>query len=279
MIKCYYHANCTDGIAAAWVVKKYFERQTTVELIPASYGNTILDYNIGPNDKIIIVDFSFSEEELDKAYDILRNRIVVLDHHKTSSFLKDKQYGIWDDKRSGAGIAWDVYKFNTIDDESDLRIDLINYIEDNDLWKFELSNSKEINTYIQSFEPTIESMNYLYTIPAETMAIIGKDLLRQKKTAVERALASAHKIKILDEEVLAINTSLYQSEIGNELALMEGNPYGLCYYITKDNKISLSFRSIDSKADVSLIAKQFGGGGHRNAAGAVVDSFDKLKGL
>lgn len=275
MIRCYYHANCTDGIAAAWVIKKHFERQTSVELIPAEYQKTKLDYNIGINDKIIIVDFSFSEQELDEAYNILGNRLLVLDHHKTSEFLKNKPYGnLWNDQESGAGIA---ARYTSMLPGANIKVpDLILYIEDNDLWKFKLPQSKEVNTYIQSFEPTIESIDYLYTISWETMAHIGRQLLRQKDTFIKRALSSAHKITILGKEVLAVNSPLLQSEIGNELAKMN-SPYGVCYYTTHDNKISLSFRSIDSKEDVSLIAKHFGGGGHRNAAGAVINSLEDLK--
>lgn len=46
--------------------------------------------------------------------------------------------------------------------------------------------------------------------------------------------------------------------------------FGLCWYYTKDGTIACSLRS-NGDYDVSAIAKVFGGGGHKNAAGFTTD--------
>ena len=59
------------------------------------------------------------------------------------------------------------------------------------------------------------------------------------------------------------------SDVGHELAVQSGT-FGLLWYINKDGKCLCSLRS-NGDHDVSAIAKAFGGGGHRNAAGFEVD--------
>lgn len=49
--------------------------------------------------------------------------------------------------------------------------------------------------------------------------------------------------------------------------------YGATYYSTKDGSLKWSLRSTGNY-DVSAIAKDFGGGGHKNAAGFTLVSDD-----
>ena len=60
-----------------------------------------------------------------------------------------------------------------------------------------------------------------------------------------------------------------QSDVGHELANQSGT-FGLLWFIDKDNNCRCSLRS-NGDYDVSAIAKAFGGGGHRNAAGFTTD--------
>lgn len=54
------------------------------------------------------------------------------------------------------------------------------------------------------------------------------------------------------------------SDAGHKLA--QGEAFAACYWDTPDGRV-FSLRSSELGLDVSEIAKQFGGGGHRNAAG------------
>lgn len=60
-----------------------------------------------------------------------------------------------------------------------------------------------------------------------------------------------------------------QSDVGHELANQSGT-FGLLWHIDKGNVCRCSLRS-NGDYDVSAIAKAFGGGGHRNAAGFMTD--------
>ena len=59
------------------------------------------------------------------------------------------------------------------------------------------------------------------------------------------------------------------SEVGHELA-NKSESFGMIWYLGEENKAKVSLRS-NGDYDVSAIAKCFGGGGHRNAAGFSVD--------
>ena len=70
---------------------------------------------------------------------------------------------------------------------------------------------------------------------------------------------------LLGHEVAILNTTyLNCSEIGNELA--KEAEFSITWFERKDDVIQFSLRSI-GEMDVSAIAKQFQGGGHKNAAG------------
>lgn len=69
---------------------------------------------------------------------------------------------------------------------------------------------------------------------------------------------------------------MWASELGNELC--QGEPFAATYYDTAEARV-FSLRSKDDGVDVSEIASEFGGGGHRNAAGFRVplDELEQFK--
>jgi nanoRNase/pAp phosphatase (c-di-AMP/oligoRNAs hydrolase) len=75
--------------------------------------------------------------------------------------------------------------------------------------------------------------------------------------------------EIAGYKVPTVNSGVLQSEIGNQLCtLYPESPFSVVFFETEGRKI-FSLRSV-GEFDVSLIAKQHGGGGHKNAAGFVV---------
>ncbi len=68
-----------------------------------------------------------------------------------------------------------------------------------------------------------------------------------------------------DYEVPVVNATVLFSDIAGELA--KGKPFGACYFDRADGKRQWSLRSSPDGVDVSEIAKLYGGGGHKNAAG------------
>jgi len=60
------------------------------------------------------------------------------------------------------------------------------------------------------------------------------------------------------------------ADLINLISAINGNKVGMIFVEQSDNRVKISWRSLEEGIDVSPIAKQFGGGGHAAAAGADV---------
>jgi hypothetical protein len=105
------------------------------------------------------------------------------------------------------------------------------------------------------------------TVPDSFADLIreGSAVLRYQQQQVDFLCKHAREIELGGHRILAANTPVLQSEVAGKLA--EGRPFGACWYDAEDGKRRWSLRSRDGGVDVSEVARFFGGGGHRNAAG------------
>lgn len=261
---CIYHKNCADGFGAALSVKRFLDRDKQgedQEYLAAHYGDEAPDVT---GKHVYIVDFSYPREVLINMKEQAAS-IVVLDHHKTAQAnLDGLTFCHFNMNMSGAVMAWEY--FNTCQDFPDL----INYIEDRDLWRWQLPQSKEYSAGLQ-----LNSMDFdvweKFLDNDNTQHLIndGKTVLAYQNLQIKRVIAQDFEmISIAGYEVPCINTTQLISEIGNELS--KGHPFAAMYFET-DNKRVYSLRSASDGIDVSAIAKQYGGGGHFHAAGFSVD--------
>ena len=271
---CIYHANCADGFGSAWVVRKYFQEvmKEPVNFYPGIYQNPPPDVT---GRVVYMVDFSYKA-------DVLKNmaskalRINIIDHHKTAQAelenIKDTPYiyPIFDMNRSGAGLTWDTLF------PGQPRPELINYIEDRDLWRFNLPNSREVSaalfSYPYDFEVWDELMDRSYdggiqALIKEGIAIDRKHLkdIRELSKVIMRPM------KIGGYLIPVVNLPYTMgSDACHELCEQDFNgarPAFAAYYYDMPEGRNFGMRSIEGGADVSEIAKLYGGGGHKHAAG------------
>ena len=176
--------------------------------------------------------------------------------------------------KSGAMLTWE--HFNP-DVEPPLFIKLI---DDRDRWQFKLPQSKAFHTAMSMRKPwSFESWKNEFAGPQDYFYDIsellnqGELLLLYQKQQVESLAKYGRKVVIPFEpgpcQGLAVNTSVHMSEVGHELANRSGT-FGLIWYLGENEQAKVSLRS-NGDYDVSAIAKQFGGGGHCNAAGFSID--------
>lgn len=266
-----YHAKCSDGFGAAWAVWKALGK--SAEYFPATHG--IFDPLQLKGDYCFIVDFSF---DLTTLLEIQRSfkRVIVLDHHKSAEETL-RQFGsaIFDNERSGAGIAWD--SFHQDKDEDDLysalnqRPQLINYIEDRDLWRKKLYGCDEIQCYTEMLEHDFAKWSHYAEVLEDDRGrdeVIeeGAAILRFKNFVVAARSRTPRIVRIGQHDVPVANCiPEFRSELGNALA--KGHPYSVVWGQASDGKFLYSLRSTPDGEDVSVIAAQYGGGGHRNASG------------
>lgn len=268
---CIYHSSCTDGFGAAWAVKQ-FSKKSNID-----FSFFAAAYNRPPPDvkgkTVVIVDFSYPLEVLKVMLEEVES-IHIIDHHATAiEFLKDFEHPklrmCLNDNKSGAKLAWEYF-------HSEKAPELINHIEDRDLWRFKLSNTKEIIEAINNYPLSFDVWDSLMVMPLERLRDEGRILLRQTELEISRAIAQEPLELLIGKHLVPVrNLTKNISEILNRLVTTEDIPFAASFFVNTEGYV-FSLRSIDSKEDVSKIAQKYGGGGHRNAAGFKVKSLGNL---
>lgn len=270
-----YHDNCPDGFTAAWAVWKALGDD--VEYRAVNYGQSP-PLGAATGRRVILVDFSYPRALLDQLADIAAS-VEVYDHHKTAQAdLADWVRGrvVFDMERSGAGIAWD--EFHRGEPLAPRwRPTLVDYVEDRDLWRWALPDSREVSEYVFSVERIFERWDELAAmIETERGTVVGagRALLRAKRVRVETicknvqwvTLGACDYPRVNGVAIPVVNTAWDFSEIGEYLC--EQFPDAPCggYWFERADKTQWGFRS-RGDFDVSALCRQYGGGGHRNAAG------------
>jgi len=259
----FYHSNCYDGFGAAYAAwKKFGDENTTYH--PVSYGFPAPEVEA---DNLYIVDFSYKKGEL---LDLLgrHKSVIVLDHHKTAQEELEPLIDVYpnleiifDMNRSGAKIAWEY--FHSSESGSVSYNQLIEHISDRDLWRFELENSKTIHKALVSYPMNFELWD---SFKIENLVREGLTCERLYGQLVENICKHSFELVIDGHKVPAVNTSIAWSEVG--AYLLEKHPEApfVASFTVFDNQTMWSLRS-KGEFDVSAVAKKFGGGGHKNAAG------------
>lgn len=281
-----YHANCTDGACAAWAAWKKFGEGA--EYRAWNYGTPAPSDEEVAGREVFIVDFSFSRVDLLRINGVAKS-LKVIDHHKSAQAdLGDLPFALFEMNHSGAYLAYT--EFN--DGRSKKVPEIVKYVEDRDLWRFLLPKSKAVSAAISSmgvvedfrkFDEAEKILNLTdeyspfygpgemqagleYTDAFNAFVAMGEALLRADEQTVRIALTRQMKGKLGGYEVPIVNATTLFSETAGALA--EGNLFGVAWFVRADGKIQVSLRvRQDSDFDVSLLAKTFGGGGHKKAAG------------
>jgi len=271
------HKNCMDGLAAAAIMAKLYEKNNQPYKVHfQNYGDSVEPITDSSCDDLVFVDFSLPREQM---IDIASSftTILVLDHHKTAeTALAGIETDIphidviFDMGKSGAMIAADYYEM--IECERPYKCDIISYISDRDLWKWELPGSHEINEGLRALVDLndIESFNKVvdqYMSDSTYIKQVGMILIDKKDKEVAKAINKVHSIYLNGELFMGTNTTAYISEIGNAICHKYELPSATYTISGCGTKVWWSLRSLDNLPDVSLTAKALGGGGHRNACG------------
>ena len=268
-----YHANCTDGFGSAFSAWKLLGNRA--EYHACTHGTK------PPNVKgknVVILDFSFDNKTTKKLIKDANN-LLVIDHHKSAMVeLHDISNTIFDMSKSGATMAWDFFHPGKEPPK------FIQYITDRDLWKWELPYSKEFSAAFDMVPFEFEEFEKFEDDSVFDDAVKrGSFILAYSKTVVKKVCEKATSKKYKDMDVLVVNSSHWMSEIGAKLS--PDCDFALIWYYDHDEqRTKVSLRSFHDHVDVSEIAKDFKGGGHRKAAGFTLsrdthidDIFDEEK--
>ncbi len=268
-----YHADCTDGFGAAYSAWKCLGNRA--EYHACKHGTPPPDVK-GKN--VVILDFSFNNPTTKKMIESA-DSLLVIDHHKTAMVeLHDIPNTKFDMTKSGAMLAWEFFHPGKEPPK------FIKYIQDRDLWVWELEYSKEFSAAFDMVPFEFEEFEKFEDDSVFDDAVKrGSYILAYSKTVVKKVCEKAQLRKLDDKEVLVVNASHWMSEIGTRLA--PDCDYAMIWYWDHEARhTKVSLRAFHDTVDVGEISKRFGGGGHRKAAGFqlpegkhVEDIFDKPK--
>ena len=260
-----YHNNCLDGFGAALAAWKYLE--DSAEYLPANYGDAPPDVT---GKHVYVLDFSYPRDVLLEMQEKAAS-IVVIDHHKTAQKnLEGLPFVIFDMRHSGAVLTWRYFFRSTTTPE------ILEIIEDRDLWRFRKPETKAICAALSAAEFSFETWNEFITHPHQSkmdLEAIGKILLNVFEQELQKLYEHKHKVAVGGYTLWACNVPRkYASELGNLLAKEHG--VGMVYYYSGvTNTFNCSLRSTGN-LDVAEIAETFGGGGHKNAAGFEIETLN-----
>lgn len=289
-IICFFHKSCIDGTTSAAVLKDALKDQNII-FIPLKHGANmpeLLEKYLNDNiSQIIFLDIAPKEEDLIYLRNLRQEKqgykeVIIIDHHKTSLNIIAKFIGQELDENKPINITYDFLKFIYDPNESGASLTyktffnkeeiplLIDIVKDKDIWLWRYENTDEVNDFLSIYIDNPDMVLSFLHQDIKDIASKSKILSEYKRSIVSRLKDSWTKtpmfLNINDRKIPCINTPIYQSELGAELA----KEYGIAclFYLTGD-MVKLSFRSTDNSA--RAIAESLGGGGHDNASGAIID--------
>ena len=274
-VTIFYHRNCSDGFGAAWAAWKRFSGKGTVSFVPFNYGDALPEIPEGHT--VFVLDLSFDPEYFAKLRAKSRT-VILLDHHlsamnKLQPLYPDDPNIVFDMSRSGAMIAWQTF----FPDEP--VPNLIRYVEDRDLWRWNLPLSLEVTTAMASYAFDFDVWDNLSRILGygalsedNPMVVEGRSILRYQSILIKIAIRETGVWGrfISGERAFFVNSPLLTSEIGG--AMKADTPFVVIWSMRKDGRISYSLRASEGGPDLSKIASRYGGGGHAKAAGFLAEA-------
>lgn len=280
-----YHADCIDGFAAAF--SAWLRLGDVPTYVPLQHGPGLTPPDLAGK-RVVVLDFSFNEGVTQACMEATRGAFLVLDHHASAQAALEglpEANKVFEMRQSGATLAWNFFHPGT-----PVPL-LLRYVEDRDIWRWAMRDSEAFSAGFGLVDKTFQGW---------------KELVEEGEAGIERLIGAgravlAYQHKVRDGHVkrsrptrlagalpyigLVCNGSTLASDIGNAMCQVDlpseggsgvegGAPlpprvqFGAIYEYDVDKRaFRVSLRSDSDEVDVSLMAKVYGGGGHRRAAG------------
>ncbi len=303
---CIYHSVDLDGWMSAAIVKHWFnstveipnkkdEPINTLDFIGYNYGQPIPD--LSEYDKVIMCDISFPKEEMDDLRESKEvGNFIWLDHHISAiQSCSNYPYGIRDTNYAACELTW---KYFFPDEPMPEIVRLLGRYdcfghkgtyEELKVLKFQYAARAVITNYIQAYLylTSIDQTNrdevhdqiisfhkagaFIYKYLCTEAEQIYKNSFPIELSYLENKYSSVHK-KV---KFLCVNKERFNPVNFGIDYHKDGYDGVACFWYTgKDWAFSLY--NDNGEVDCSMIAKQYGGGGHKGAAGFRVNSKELL---
>lgn len=280
-MKCLHHTD-HDGEGSAFLVAKHTSSSNPEDFIPMNYNKEFPIDVIQKDEEVYIVDFSISPDDMRELLKITTN-VHWIDHHKTAiEKYEGFEHEIKGLRYDGVAACELTYVYLKILKGTDKSFDkemlkevpeFIALIGDRDVWKWEYEETKDFCSGLSLYDtkPTSSVWNdliYLGEAAVKDICCEGRiaNIYRARRyEKISKAFSYDGKVKgFEDKKAIILNQGIASSE-AFEAVKKEYHDFMIAYvYDGEFYSVSLY---TNGDMDVSKIAKHYGGGGHRGAAG------------
>ena len=205
--------------------------------------------------------------------------VMILDHHQTAkAYLADSPFQIFDsvqgmvgdetpsaysavldEKHSGVGLTMQF---------TGKTVPFLYYLQDRDLWKFEMEDTPEVFAAVTSRPYTLEAWDEIEAIHPDDLIGEGIAIERYRQKLISEIVDTAAEIVIPTGHRVWAAASPYAvgSDVAGVLAARDPDWYA-AYFVPYGDRTRFGLRSTETGQDVAEIAERLGGGGHKHASG------------
>lgn len=287
-MKCFYHRSDLDGHCSGALIKLKYPQ---CETIGVNYGDTIRDTKIEPGEDVYVVDFRFPMEEMIELNN--KYKLHFIDHHKTAideamaeGFLASGGQ-ILDSKVAACELVWN-YLYP--DENVPYPVWMLSRY---DTWEHELIGGDKYKDVLPfqygmrlNKDTTPDHTDLWFSIlycqkNVHDTIEIGKTLQQyQESQDAKFAKSMAFEAEFEGYRAIVANKPFCGSKIFDSVYDPDKHDIMMLFgYKPPQFKYSIYCNKPD--IDVSEIAKKYGGGGHKGAAGFETDwlifQYDKLQ--
>lgn len=249
-----YHGHCPDGFCAAWIARKALGE---IDLHPVGPEGGAPPNVIGR--EVFVLDMAYDRATIEQMHSDAAS-LVVLDHHATNQEkLAGLPYCTFDNDESGASLAWKHFF-----PEEPLPW-LVQYVRDRDLKRLELPGWREVSAVTMSTPHHFAAWDRLADRTAEDAIHLGAGIREHIDNYIAAVISKAFPVQIGQYTVACVNVPHPNMPDVLDALVDASTPIAMGFYWNKD-RWAYSLRS-RGDFDVSEIAKQYRGGGHKNMAG------------
>lgn len=237
-------------------------------------------------EKIFVVDLCFSEDIAKKINDneILRNKVLVLDHHASRDSLNKYSFinvvSEKDGRKECATTLFYQYLKETTNNEILTKkslvemvelvreLDTYDFVEENkeDAFKFgDLYSIYGRENYIENYTDFIKNNDHFYFNDFENKVLELEKL--RKERYIEEKLETVKKATIDGIPVGIVFAEKHRSDLGHAVA---SNLPNIDIAVIINVSRSVSYRASKDEVDINVLAIPNGGGGHKHAGGSAL---------
>lgn len=286
------HSQDIDGAGCAILLRRAFEDYKVVPTKTFDITSNVKEYiengKIYDYDRVFVTDLCIKEpvlSQIDKI-DRLKNKIMVIDHHKTEIEEGNDKYSFVNitverngKKVSGTSLFYEYLLENNFLKSSEILDELVEWTRQYDIWDWKRKNNYDarglhilfetfgFDKYFELLNQKIDSSNRI--IFSEKEKNIIKEYDKNLEKDVKKALNNMQLVELkINDEFFKIGYVKifykYRNDV-NEF-VKKDNVYGIdaVGMIMLDTE-TVSYRQV-KEVDVSCIAKYFNGKGHKEAS-------------